>query len=89
MSVAAANTAQRVQCAAAPRPFARAARIAGRRHVRVVRSQQQEPAAAAATAAASFTRLEEALDDYRRAPPSVVRALWSLCLLAAWLTASV
>lgn len=76
MSVA---SVQRVQwAAAASRSGARpVARSAGRRVV--VRSQQQEGVAAAA----SFTRLEEALDDYRRAPPSVVRAPW-LALFVWW-----
>lgn len=69
MSVAAANTVQRVQCVAA-RPVARPARSAGRQRVCVVRSQQQE-----ATAAPSFSHLADALEDYRRAPVSFVSGL--------------
>lgn len=64
MSVAAANTVQRVQCVARP------ARSAGRQRSCVVRSQQQE-----AAAAPSFSRLADALEDYRRAPPSFVSGL--------------
>lgn len=72
MSVAAANTVQRVQCVAA-RPVARPARSAGRQRVCVVRSQPQE--GASATAAPSFSRLADALEDYRRAPVSFVSGL--------------
>lgn len=57
-------------------PASRAARLP---RIAVHAAQQEGAAAPAAAAAASFSRLEEILDDYRRAPPSVVRG-WQ-CVL--------